>query len=71
MHQQWLERRSAVGDGDQVTVSVIQTDFPNPPAAHVFRDDLLGNDDCAVGGVDLELIQRGTPTLIDQGGLRR
>ncbi|MNF92938.1 hypothetical protein D3C84_755980 [compost metagenome] len=69
--EQGLKRRRAVGHGYQIVVRVVQADFANPPAADILRNDLLGDDDPRVDGIDLELIQRRTTALVDQCRLRR
>ncbi|MNT05874.1 hypothetical protein D3C72_1405140 [compost metagenome] len=67
--EQRFEARCTVGYGHQITVGIVKPYFPDPPAANVGRDNLFGDHDACIGGVDLDLIERRTAALVDQSGL--
>ncbi len=59
----------AVTYRNQNAVFVEQADFTDPPAAFVFRDNLLGNNLIGVFWIDAQRINRGTTFFINQFGL--
>ncbi|OEZ88793.1 hypothetical protein JAB8_29930 [Janthinobacterium sp. HH106] len=59
LDHQGLVAGRAVGHGAQVAGLVVDADFAQPPAAHVFGQDLLDDDLAGVGRVDGQLVQVG------------
>ncbi len=66
LRQQWFERRRAVGNRHQITVSIVQADFTNPLSTDLGRNDLFSDDNRRVGRVLGKLIQGRSTPFVDQ-----
>ena len=61
----------AVGDGNHIAVFIKQTNFTDPPPAHVFGDHLFGNNMVGVVRVNAQAIERCASQLMYQRRLCR